>query len=175
MVKLAPPLVLKGTRPDVIPVYTPNKLPSCPVFTCRGWMHFDKWGRVCKIKPQPDRPETYDSLFKLCTYQELKKQFLFLPPVPMSTDAQRKKKMAVAKEKMKVFFLPHKEKRKQELLNLVNKQARKRQKKLTRAQKDKERESANAFADAFATSEKDLPPGPPTDESESESEHEFEC
>ena len=139
-------------------------------------MYFDKWGREQKVKPQPELEEGQPvTLHRLCSYRDLRKTFLFLPPCPMLTDAARKKKMAVSKEKMRTFFLPHKEKRKAEMTLAVNKLQEKRAKKLTKKQRQAEIESNAAFRAAFAGvgPSNSLPPGPGTDESASDTEQEF--
>ena len=168
--KTTKPLAMTGTPPRVLKVYRPTKLPSSPVFTIRGWVKYDKWGRVQKVEPQPAQPDHYDSLFSLPEYRELRESFLFLPPYPMLTETARKKKTALAKHKMKSFFLPHKQKRKLEIREICDERSRK----MTKKQKQKIQESSAAFAKAFAcTNEVSGIPGPPTDESESETEFDW--
>ena len=157
-------------------MHIPSSLPSSPVFTLRGWMHFDKWGRERKVKPQPELEEGQSvTLHRLCSYRDLRKTFLFLPPCPMLTDAARKKKMVDIKEKMRTFFLPHKEKRKAEMTLAVAKLVEKRAKKRTKKQRQAEIESNAAFRAAFLGGgpSDSLPPGPGTDESASDTEQEF--
>ena len=169
------PLTMQGAVP---PPYMPDSLPSSPVFTNRGWVRYDKWGRVQKLEPQPDKPSECIGYTRLPEYRDLRERFLFLPPCPMLTDQARKKKIALANHKMKTFFLPHREKRRLEIKEICSKRAEK----LTKKQKQMELDSSAAFARAFAdgvttgannTGEATDIPGPPTDESESESEFEL--
>ena len=193
--KKTPPIMLLGTPPKKCPVFTPTSLPSVQVFTMRGWVHFDEWGRERRITPQPAPPEHYQSLVSTCSYQDLRKVFLWLPPFPMLTEAVRKKKTKGANERKRSFFLPHKEKRKIEIKAFNAK----RSAKFTAKQKQEFRAGSEAFASAFQrfdgradrssdsiggpcetershTEEEyleDMLPGPKTDESSSDSECEF--
>ena len=136
---------MQGTPPTEIPVYVPAWLPSSPVYTTKGWMFFDEWGRPTKLCPQPDPADNYSSLVVLCSYADIKKKFPYLPPVPMSTDATRKRRAVAMKKKRCNYFLPHTEKRQIE----INEQNAERAKKMTKAQVKKRKADSAAFQRAF--------------------------